>query len=91
VLPTYGHHAALSSVESTFGRRRLARSVHSWGGVGWCEVLVFGGSLVGVKVTFSMMEDVVLFSVAKVVSWHAWRASPSAAVVVGAESGCIFL
>jgi hypothetical protein len=35
-----------------------------------CEVLVFGGSLVGMMVAFSVVEDVVPCAVAKVVVWQ---------------------
>jgi hypothetical protein len=91
LVGAYGRHATLGSIRPAFGHRGLARSVRSWGSVGWCEVLVFGGSLVGMKAAFSVVEDAVLCAVAKVVMWQAWRASPPASVVVGAESGCVYL
>lgn len=51
---------------------------------GWCAVLVFGGSLIGVKATVFVVEDAVLCEAAKVVVRLAWGASPMAAMVVGA-------
>jgi hypothetical protein len=47
--------------------------------------LVFGGSLVDVKATFSVVEGAVPCAGAKVVVWQAWCASPAAAMVVGAS------
>jgi hypothetical protein len=52
---------------------------------------VFGGCLVSVKATFSIVVDVVLCAVAMVVAWQAWRASPAAAVVVGVKCSCVYL
>jgi hypothetical protein len=43
--------------------------VRSWGCNGWWVVLVFGGSLDDVKAAFSVVEDVVLAAVVKVVVW----------------------
>jgi hypothetical protein len=44
-----------------------------------------------VKVAFSVVEDVVLCAVAKVVVCQAWHASLAAAVVVGVKCGCVYL
>jgi hypothetical protein len=61
------------------------RSVRSWGSDRWCAVLLFSGSLVGVKAVFFMVEGAVLHVAAKVVVWHAWHASLAAVMVVGAS------
>jgi hypothetical protein len=63
-----------------------------WLGQWWlCEVLVFGGSLVDVTTTFSMVEGVMLCTVAKVVVWQAWCASSTATMVEGVECGSVYL
>jgi hypothetical protein len=64
-----GHRAALGYCVAGKWRRGLTRSVCSWGCNGWWVVLVFGGSLVGVMVVFSMVEGMVLCAVVKVVMW----------------------